>query len=115
MTASVNPMDLSGRTVIVTGAAQGIGHAISRLCTDLGANVILADANSAALEAALPDFPPDQTRAACGDVTRDSFAAHCVQLGIDTFGASAPADQLYKHFGITVEAVVDAARGQLKG
>ena len=36
-------------------------------------------------------------------------------VGIDTFGASAPADQLYKHFGITVEAVVDAARGQLKG
>ncbi|KFN49353.1 transketolase [Arenimonas composti] len=31
-------------------------------------------------------------------------------IGIDTFGASAPADQLYKHFGITVEAVVDAAK-----
>ena len=36
-------------------------------------------------------------------------------VGIDTFGASAPADQLYKHFGITVEAVVDAAKAQLKG
>ena len=31
-------------------------------------------------------------------------------IGIDTFGASAPADQLYLHFGITVEAAVDAAR-----
>ncbi len=31
-------------------------------------------------------------------------------IGIDTFGASAPADQLYQHFGITVEAVVDAAK-----
>ncbi|MBY4597882.1 transketolase [bacterium BD-1] len=31
-------------------------------------------------------------------------------VGIDQFGASAPADQLYKHFGITVEAVVDAAK-----
>ncbi len=31
-------------------------------------------------------------------------------VGIDQFGASAPADQLYKHFGITVEAVVEAAK-----
>lgn len=35
-------------------------------------------------------------------------------VGIDTFGASAPADQLYKHFGITVEAVVDAAKAQVQ-
>jgi transketolase len=31
-------------------------------------------------------------------------------VGIDSFGASAPIDALYKHFGITVEAVVAAAR-----
>ena len=31
-------------------------------------------------------------------------------IGIDSFGASAPANVLYQHFGITVEAVVDAAK-----
>lgn len=31
-------------------------------------------------------------------------------IGIDQFGASAPADQLYRHFGITVEAVIAAVR-----
>ncbi len=31
-------------------------------------------------------------------------------IGMTTFGASAPADALYKHFGITVEAVVEAAK-----
>lgn len=31
-------------------------------------------------------------------------------IGIDTFGASAPADALYKHFGITTEHVVQAAK-----
>ncbi|KFN42005.1 transketolase [Arenimonas metalli] len=31
-------------------------------------------------------------------------------VGIDTFGASAPADQLYAHFGITADAVVAAAK-----
>ncbi len=31
-------------------------------------------------------------------------------IGIDSFGASASADQLYQHFGITVERVVEAAK-----
>jgi transketolase len=31
-------------------------------------------------------------------------------IGMDGFGASAPAEILYKHFGITVEALVDAAK-----
>ena len=31
-------------------------------------------------------------------------------IGMTTFGASAPADALYKHFGITVDAVVEAAK-----
>src|SRR3546814_3929358 len=29
---------------------------------------------------------------------------------IDSFGASAPAEQLYRHFGITVERLVDVAQ-----
>ena len=36
-------------------------------------------------------------------------------VGLDTFGASAPADKLYKHFGITTEAVVAAAKAQIAG
>jgi transketolase len=32
-------------------------------------------------------------------------------VGIDSFGASAPADQLFAHFGFTVERVVELARG----
>lgn len=31
-------------------------------------------------------------------------------IGIDSFGASAPIDALYKHFGITVDAIVAAAK-----
>ena len=36
-----------------------------------------------------------------------------VNIGIDSFGASAPADQLYKHFGITADALVAAVREKL--
>jgi transketolase len=32
-------------------------------------------------------------------------------IGIDSYGASAPAEQLYVHFGITVDAIVEAAHG----
>lgn len=34
-------------------------------------------------------------------------------IGMTGFGASAPADQLYKHFGITVEAVVKAVKDRV--
>jgi transketolase len=36
-----------------------------------------------------------------------------VFVGMHGFGASAPAKELYKHFGITAEAAVDAALKRL--
>jgi transketolase len=36
-------------------------------------------------------------------------------IGMHGFGASAPASALYKHFGITAEAVADAARKLIGG
>jgi transketolase len=36
-----------------------------------------------------------------------------VFIGMDTFGASAPADDLYKHYGITATRVVEEAKARL--
>ena len=36
-----------------------------------------------------------------------------VAIGLDHFGASAPADQLYKEFKLTADNVVETARGML--
>jgi transketolase len=36
-----------------------------------------------------------------------------ITIGIDTFGASAPADQLYKHFGLTGEAIFNKIKAKL--
>jgi transketolase len=33
-------------------------------------------------------------------------------IGMDGFGASAPADSLYKHFKITTEAIIESAKQQ---
>jgi transketolase len=35
-------------------------------------------------------------------------------VGMTTFGASAPAKELYKHFGITAEKVAEAALSKLQ-
>lgn len=48
--------------------------------------------------------------AATRDFWRKYVGLDGAVIGMSTFGASAPADALYKHFGITVEAVVEAAK-----
>jgi NAD(P)-dependent dehydrogenase (short-subunit alcohol dehydrogenase family) len=45
-----NPMDLSDRRFLVTGAASGIGQASAVLLSRLGARVALVDVNAAGLE-----------------------------------------------------------------
>jgi transketolase len=44
------------------------------------------------------------------DTWRKYIGLEGIAIGIDSFGESAPAGVLYKHFGITVEAVVAAIR-----
>ena len=87
MMPSTNPMNLSSRTIIITGAAQGIGKAISKLCSDLGANVVLADRNLETLQETLQEFPADRTMAVDGNVANEEFARDCVAKSVERFGA----------------------------
>ncbi len=48
-----NPFSLEGKTILVTGAASGIGRATSVECAKLGANVVLTDINAEGLEETL--------------------------------------------------------------
>jgi NAD(P)-dependent dehydrogenase (short-subunit alcohol dehydrogenase family) len=45
-----NPLDLTGRVVLITGGANGIGEASARLCAQRGAAVVIADMNQEAGE-----------------------------------------------------------------
>ena len=80
-------MNLSTRTILITGAAQGIGKAISKLCSDLGANVVLADRNLETLQETLKEFPADRTMAVDGNVANEDFARDCVAKSVERFGA----------------------------
>ena len=47
------------------------------------------------------------------DIWRKYVGLEGAVIGIDTFGESAPAGELYKYFGITAENVVKAVEERL--
>lgn len=79
-------MSLSGRNILITGAAQGIGLATARLCADLGANVILLDRSEEQLDAALAEFDAAQAMAIAGSVTDRDFVGEAVAAAAARFG-----------------------------
>jgi len=101
---SVNPMDLTGRTIVVTGAAQGIGRAIATLCHDLGASVALVDRNSEILDATAGEFASGRVLPMAGDITDEDFARDCVERATGQFGAI---HGLVNNAGITRPALLE--------
>ncbi len=59
-------------------------------------------------------LPAVSIEAGCTDGWRKYIGRRGIAIGLDRFGESAPAGELYSYFGITVEATVKAAR-QLVG
>lgn len=62
-------------------------------------------------EAVLPNgLPKVAVEAGVTDFWRKYVGIEGAVVGVDTFGESAPAAALYEHFGVTVQAVVNAVR-----
>ncbi|MBA1204287.1 SDR family oxidoreductase [Pseudomonas capeferrum] len=81
-----NPMSLEGRTIIITGAGQGIGLGIARLAIELGANVAAVDLNQQALEAAAETLG-ERYLPLAGGVADADFVQSAVDRAIARFGA----------------------------
>lgn len=87
--------------------ARGVGaDVVSMVCTEL------FDAQDAGYRSdILPDVPPEQLlRVSIEAGTTfgwDRYTmTHGLRFGIDRFGASAPADDLFERFGLTADAIV---------
>ena len=93
-----NPMAMTGRSIIVTGAAQGIGKSIVELALGLGARVIALDLNVSDINATEHLFP-----LVC-DVSHADMVEATVAAAIERFGII---DGLVNNAGISRPAMAD--------
>ena len=91
---------LMGRTVLVTGAAAGIGRATARAFAAEGAHLVLWDRNAAEGEALAEDLRRQKRRARFDavDVASESEVNEAVERALGEFGAI---DVLVNNAGIT--------------
>jgi 3-oxoacyl-[acyl-carrier protein] reductase len=100
--------DFTGRTVLVTGAAQGIGHAIATLFHESGASIAVADRNGDVLaDAWSDDVWPDDDRIhrVALDVSDTGAVADAV-AEVAAWGPSGSVDVVVNNAGITRDRVV---------
>lgn len=64
-----NPFSLEGKTILITGAAGGIGRVTSVECTKLGAKVILTDVNETGLKETMSILEGKDHSMYCVDLT----------------------------------------------
>ena len=80
--------DLRGKTIVITGASQGIGEATARHFADLGATVVMAARNQDRLDAIARDISATGGRAlpmAC-DVSRPRDVQNLIADAVDATG-----------------------------
>jgi 3-oxoacyl-[acyl-carrier protein] reductase len=82
------PDYFAGKTIVITGAASGIGRATAVIFAREGANVVCADLNAAGAKdtAALVNAKGSQALAIKADVTRRPEVNAMVERAIDAFG-----------------------------
>ncbi|WP_209125666.1 SDR family NAD(P)-dependent oxidoreductase [Alkalihalobacillus sp. BA299] len=81
----MNKKLLQGKTAIVTGAGSGMGKAIAQLFVEEGSNVIFADLNGEAAEAAIASYETKQVKSIQANVANDEEVANLVQESVQSF------------------------------
>ncbi|MDQ3442970.1 MAG: glucose 1-dehydrogenase [Chloroflexota bacterium] len=97
-------MRLTGKVILVTGAASGIGLVATRMFAAEGAKVVAADVNAAGLELAMAGLDPglaESVLAVAGSVTESDDVARIIAEGVERFGKL---NVLYNNAGIMPEA-----------
>ena len=96
---SYNPFSLSGKTILVTGAAGGIGRAVAAECAKMGATLVLTDIVQQGLEDTLSTLEGDGHTYYVADMTN--------QEELDLLVSNIPnLDGMVSNAGITKPAPV---------
>ena len=95
---------LNGKSIIVTGAAQGIGRAIAQLGLDLGATVTAVDLNADALNTFADEAGHERLLPISGSVADADFATQVVAQAAEKFGS---VHGLVNNAGITRPAMIE--------
>jgi len=88
------------KTVLVTGAASGIGLAATRRFLDEGAQVVMLDIDEASLTKAAAQFPQDRLLVQVGDTADRNTGAAAIKATVARFGKL---DILINNAGIASE------------
>ena len=76
---------ISGKTAVVTGAANGVGLAVARHFVDKGANVMFADIDEEKLTAELGEKEDERIAYFSGDLREKLTTANLLSATIDRF------------------------------
>lgn len=82
-----NPMNLEGHNIIVTGAGQGIGEAVSRLIVELGGRAILVDLQADKVQALAEELGTSHAEAHVGSVAEPGYVQDMVANAVNANGA----------------------------
>ncbi len=92
---------MKGKTIIITGAAMGLGYAAAKELASRGANLALVDYNKESLETAKEEisklFPSARVVAIVADVSNEEAVKNYVNETVKVFGRI---DGLYNNAGI---------------
>jgi 3-oxoacyl-[acyl-carrier protein] reductase len=94
--------DFSGRTVLITGAARGIGYELGRLFAASGASLVPSDQDAAALREAWPAATARVLPTTC-DVSDTEDAAALIDAAVRWTGS---VDVVVNNAGITRDSIV---------
>jgi NAD(P)-dependent dehydrogenase (short-subunit alcohol dehydrogenase family) len=75
-------MQLAGQIAVITGAASGIGRAVTMLAAREGARIVAVDRD----DAGLSELGPSATRSVAGDVLDESLVRTTVEDAVKAFG-----------------------------
>jgi transketolase len=117
------PASAARAVIIATGSEVHLALAAQKTLADKGIPVrvvsmpstnVFDRQDAAYKEAVLPrGLPRVAVEAGITDIWRKYVGLEGAVIGIDTFGESAPAGELFKYFGITAENVVKAVEERL--